>query len=58
MAPPPPARRSQSVAVVVLTLALVALALLWTVGGYLLYAYAPADFGEPPAATPSAPTAT
>lgn len=47
---PPPINRSrpQSGAVAVLVLALLAMVVLWVVGGYLLYTYAPADFGEPP----------
>lgn len=36
-----------------LALALAALVLLWVVGGYLLYTYAPDGFGEPPVSTPS-----
>lgn len=54
---PPPSRPSQSRAVALLVLALAALLTLWGVGGYLLYTWAPADFGEPApgTATPSAP---
>jgi hypothetical protein len=41
----------------VLALALAAMVALWVVGGYLLYTYAPANFGEPPQGT-SSPSAT
>jgi hypothetical protein len=40
----------------VLALALAAMVALWVVGGYLLYTYAPADFGEPPAQSVSPST--
>jgi hypothetical protein len=45
-----PARpaRAQSGAVVVLSVVLAALVLLWIAGAYVLYTYAPADFGVPP----------
>lgn len=51
--PAAPTRPSQTKAVVLLTLALAALLALWGIGGYLLYTRAPANFGEPPAATAS-----
>ncbi len=53
-APPPPPRTSapQARAVVVLTVALVAMLLLWAVGTYVLLAHTP-DFGEPPGSTPT-----
>jgi hypothetical protein len=57
--PPPPVAqpRPQSAAVAVLALVLAALVTLWVVGGYLLYRYAPADFGQPPQA-PASPSAS